>query len=273
MQDISVTVNRTECPDTTGLKIAIPRSAIEPLVGMNFVVNVLGTGGPVESLGDPNMGLTMGGDEDMMFMDEHPCFSYDWTNETACVNNTENITGAEECIWDDFMQLCNPDFKNMNCTDFCGACGTAADCLSEGVKGACMVVDAPHDIPPDAITWDDGGEKMCVEDPDKFIFGLGGNCDDNCYDCYTEQMCNNSNVPHPTEGASQAGCKWFTDQVFGDSWCDISTYAIPECNSSNCDWCFTNAACSGAGGDCVWDADFSLRRSASTESMMRVTEI
>ncbi|MFC1741665.1 LamG-like jellyroll fold domain-containing protein, partial [Nanoarchaeota archaeon] len=263
----SVDVNRTDCMATYGLRIAVPRSAIEPLTGLNFLVNVISIdgGGPRESLGDQNMDNIMGGAvDDMMYNDQHPCLYYDFTTQAECVGNTDDVTGAEECRWDDFMQICDPDFKNMNCSDFCGACGTAAECLSEGVKGSCMVASAPSPVPPDATTWD-SGTKMCVEDPSKFIFGMGGNCDDNCFDCYTEQMCNNSNVPHPTDGAASAGCKWFTDSVFGDSWCDKASFELESCDSDNCGRCFTNAYCDGAGGNCTWDGDLVLCYDNSSE--------
>ena len=167
----NITYNVT-CNTPTIVKVAINRSAIANLTGMAFQTNTLGgqVMGPVDMLGgfDSSTGgflsnFQLGGKKDFMSYTQHPCMQYDNTNQTICTTNPNNITGADGCGWDNFASRCNPnfDFRSQSCSEFCGACNTTSACLS-GANGKCMVVAAPPQLPPDAITFDNSGTASFV---------------------------------------------------------------------------------------------------------------
>ncbi|MFH0870669.1 MAG: PGF-pre-PGF domain-containing protein [archaeon] len=264
----NVSFNYT-CGSPSTLLIAINESAIN-VTAMQFAAEVSVFGPPVEMLGGFSGGefmdkIMFAGGKDMMFEDQHPCMSYDNSDETSCTTNSDNITGAENCIWDSFMEKCKPDFGSMNCSDFCGACESTGECQA-GAKGKCMVMAAPPMLPPEAKSWDDGGTKICVEDMSKFMFGSQGSCDENCKYCYSNETCSSSAYPDPMGGN---GCKWVTDPFFGKSWCDLSTVQISgsnsvfTCGANKLDRCFNSTACDGIGGN--WSVQFKVCYNASNE--------
>ncbi|MCX6709665.1 MAG: PGF-pre-PGF domain-containing protein [Candidatus Woesearchaeota archaeon] len=244
------------------LRLAINKSAISTLSGMNFMVSTLncdGTG-PVESLGGVFGGMMMdkimmGGPMDMMFMDEHPCMAYDG-NETGCANNSNNYN----CTWNSFERICNPDFSKMGCSEFCGACTDKSTCLS-GAQGKCIDVTAPPMTPPGTVVWNETGTmRMCVEDQQKFMMGGSGSCDSDCKFCYSESTCNSSVFPSPMGGK---GCKWVTDPYFGKSWCDLSTFDITKfnCGQSHLDRCMNETGCTDALGN--WSDSYKVCHSSN----------
>jgi len=254
---VNVTFNVTCSVNPSILKIAVNRSAIKNLTGMKFQTNSLKFG-PVDILGGYASGgfmnnFKLGGSIDYMFEDEHPCFTYDYTNQTACLNNTMNLTGADDCVWSNFDRLCDPDFSSQTCDSFCGACTTEANC-STGSKGKCISVTAPPFLPPNANIFG-SPSKMCVEDPSKFIFG-GGSCDSDCNNCYSQYICTNSSYPNPI--GSGSGCKWVNDAYFGDSWCDVSTFDTGSftCSATNLNRCFTQGSCTTNNGN--WSTEFNV---------------
>lgn len=244
----NITFNVT-CSTPSVLKLAINRSAISNLIGMNFMANSFKVPNPPsDTLGGEGMDKIMKmGEDDFMFMDEHPCFEYDGTTEEDCITDSQDLSGIEagDCKWDSFEELCDPDMSAMGCSEFCGACDTAVACET-GNKGKCRIVQAPPTefLPPEANTFDDGGiTSMCVEDFDSVKVSSGGDCDDDCKYCYSEKMCNNSNYPNPM--GSGPGCQWVTDPFFDQSWCDLATFntADMDCKETNPDRCFTQQTC------------------------------
>ncbi len=251
LYNVSVNIS---CGTPGVVMFAVNESALPNLKGMNFETNSFYLGQPpADQLGAYSGGsfsdkIVLGGPKDYMFEDMHPCTQYDFTNKTACENNTNNVTGADKCVWRDFEKVCDPDFSQMTCSEFCGACNSTSACLT-GAKGKCMAVDAPPILPPDAKTWNDNGAKICVEDFSKVDLSGKGSCDEDCRFCYTNETCSNSAYPDPT--GMGAGCKWVKDPYFGDEWCDYSTFdeSALQCGPGNLNRCFDQASCTGAGGN------------------------
>ncbi|MBN1792889.1 PGF-pre-PGF domain-containing protein [Candidatus Woesearchaeota archaeon] len=257
--------------DPSVMKFAVNKSAIAGLNGLSFEVNTFSnpanTGDPKDMLGSTGGDLIIyDAPKDFMFENQHPCFTYDHTSESECLSNPSNVSGADSCIWRAFENLCDPDFSMMTCDQFCGACNSTPACQS-GAKGKCMVVPAPPMPPPEAVTWDDGGNKMCVEDMGKFMMGGQGNCDENCKFCFTNETCSNSAYPNPLGTGS--GCKWVVDPFFGGSWCDLSTApttgpnSMFTCRADNMYRCFNQTDCEGVGGN--WSSQFMMCHNESRE--------
>jgi len=265
MINSSINVSMHASCSTGSLKFAVPRSAIANLQGMRFETNTITyvSGFQLwDSLGHSGDQMFMqSGQQDFMFMDQHPCFSYRGTNSSACVDNSQNITGADNCLWDSFRNDCNPDFAAAGCSEFCGACSNSSDCQSGG-KGKCTIVTAPPMLPPDAKNFTYNFQKsMCVEDMSKVIFG-SGSCDNDCKFCYSNSTCSNSVYPNPS--GSGSGCKWVTDPNFGKSWCDLSTTNFNfNCASTNFERCLNQTGCQAVGGN--WSSEFNFCWNASTE--------
>ncbi|NOZ81372.1 MAG: hypothetical protein GXP63_06910, partial [DPANN group archaeon] len=240
-------------PNPSKIFIAINRTAVASrLLGLDFETNTFiapDYRGPVDMLRGSD-GVLKAGPVDFMFDDEHPCFGYDQTNETACTTNSESIAGADSCVWNSFEQICDPDFSTMGCSEFCGSCNSTSSCES-GSKGKCMVVDAPPNLPPEAQAniWTDGGNKFCVDDFSKVEMGVGGKCDDDCHFCYSQSTCQDSDYPNPM--GSGNGCKWVNDTALGNSFCELVTFdeTSLSCGAASLDRCFTQASCTGAGGN------------------------
>ncbi|MBN2142228.1 PGF-pre-PGF domain-containing protein [Candidatus Woesearchaeota archaeon] len=266
----NITFNYT-CDAPSILLVAINESGVN-VTAMQFAIELTGSSpGPADMLGGFSDGefvdkFMLGGEMDFMFEDQHPCFSYDHTTETDCTTNTANITGADNCLWRAFEQLCDPDFSVMNCTQFCGACNSTVDCQG-GAKGKCMVVSAPPITPPDAKVWDDSGNKMCVEDMAKFMMNGKESCDNDCKFCFSNETCSNSAYPNPIGTGS--GCKWVVDPFFGGSWCDLATAptsgsnSMFECRADNMHRCFNQSDCEATGGN--WSTQFMMCYNESRE--------
>ena len=261
-------VNCTSSPNK--IQLAVNRSAITSLVGMTFQTNSLGGGitGPVDVLGGYSDAggfidnVMLYGAKDYMFESQHPCRSYNSQNSSNCTTNIAAITGASSCQWNSFERTCNPLLTggNINCSDFCGSCMGTSNCTAGG-KGKCQVVTAPSIIPPGANIWTDSGNKMCVEDPSKYVIG-GGSCDSNCNYCYSSLTCNNSAYPNPS--GTGMGCTWITDTQIGRSWCDLATASYDfGCSATNLERCFNQTSCTDAAG--TWNSPLRYCSTAGAE--------
>ncbi len=248
------------------IKVAINRSAIVGLSGLNFMVVVKGTGMPIEKLGTFGEDkMMMGGPQDMMSMGMHPCMNV--TNQNNCNSSTIISNSTYSCRWDSFMNKCAPNFMQMGgagmtCTSICGACNSTSLC-SSGAKGKCMVVQAPPNMPSSAMSssssWTNAtGRYMCVEDPTKFMFGgsSSGSCDNDCKYCYSNSTCLSSAYPNPLGVGT--GCKWVVDPLFNKAWCDLTTFNETNlnCARDSLNRCLNSSNCNTVGGN--WSSSLNL---------------
>ena len=130
------------------------------------------------------------------------CAQWDFTSKSEC-----EAQGG--CVWVDVDRICNPDMSKMTCNERCDLCGNKSACDERSPK--CI--------------WDLGGDQtlnttddFCREDHDGG-FKYGGNCQDNCHDCFDNKSCSESN----------SACRWVKDdwavQGYRCDWADMHVCA------------------------------------------------
>ena len=150
--------------------------------GMQSPIDALGKQGEDMIQFENSSGMTGGHDGEMFMYQSFGCPQYNG-RQSSCENTTDSLS----CLWDANFNFCNDNFLDATtygCSKFCGACTNSTDCVN---NPTCQ--------------WT--GANFCAEDPTKFKFG--GNCDANCYDCWTEFSCNLS--------STAGGCSWITDPL------------------------------------------------------------
>lgn len=98
------------------------------------------------------------------------CAQYDFTSKAEC-----EAQGG--CKWFSVDRICDPDLSQMTCNERCDLCNQTA-CEAKSPK--CV-----WDTPP-------YGDPFCREDWGGGGFKFGGNCNDNCFDCFDNQSCTNT---------------------------------------------------------------------------------
>ncbi len=204
------------------------------------------TGEPIDQVGEAsgeNFGtmdfMQFEGEQGFMFKDGG-CFTIG--NQSACTNTSQN--GNFSCTWNSQFNHCETNFADSTtygCSQFCGACTTSGDC-STGAKGTCQ--------------W---SGSFCMEDFSKFR--AGGNCDSNCFDCFTQAACEQS--------SSAGGCSYVTDPATNNTFCAEKGFTIKACGyesaNTSCYTCPSQAACAGISElQCTWDTTGNFCRSNET---------
>ncbi len=176
-------------------------------------------------------------------VDEGACYQWDHTNQSACENNTDGLP----CQWKDLSPtdgLCDPDFDRF-------AAGTSCFTLDDPVTCADNEHNGVGFCHWDAdVTQPNGTVGLCVEDFDPYAFG-GGDCDADCFNCFTEAQCNGSDA---NGGHEWGGCAWYTDVFNPAGWCDVK--GIKTGCAATPDDCLTQNDCTTAGWS--WNAAWNV---------------
>jgi len=124
-----------------------------------------------------------------------------------------------------------------SCSDACWACefrdNGSAWASKEAARGACLGSAAGCVFHEDSNAFN--GYGWCDMDWSKT-----GNCHKNCWECWNEDDCEDSN----------ASCKWFTDAWNDMGWCDSSS--VKTCDD-DCYMCWDQDNCKGSPANCTWD--------------------
>ena len=139
----------------------------------------------------------------------HGCAQWDFTSKGEC----ESQAG---CKWFSVDRICDPDMSAMTCNERCDLCNQTA-CDEKSPK--CV-----WDTPP-------FGNPFCREDWGGGGFKFGGNCNDNCFDCFDNQSCINSPMD----------CRYVVDSYSPNGFrCDPADMPICE---EDCFACWNQADC------------------------------
>lgn len=199
---------------------------------LNFETNSFNVS---EAATNPIDQLTDNGQDKFIFMgsgsDQGACFQYDHTNQSACESNNESAA----CIWNSFPGtqdgLCDPDFSSFTKGAACFTYNNSGDC---GNSNLSCHWEGSIQLP-------DGSTGLCVEDFSQNQFG-GGSCDDDCFNCFTQSQCQNSEA---NGGNDYGGCAWYNDTFNPNGWCDV--VGIQTGCANNPDDCYTATECTNAG--------------------------
>ncbi|PIN70269.1 hypothetical protein COV93_02220 [Candidatus Woesearchaeota archaeon CG11_big_fil_rev_8_21_14_0_20_43_8] len=223
-----------------GISFAINKSVLPQPIMLNFETNSFNTSGvdgPIDQLTNYDGGqfvdafLVMGPSQKA----GSACYMYD-DNQTGCLNQST-------CIWKPFsggMGMCDPDFASFSKGDACFTYTDEENCTASDL-GFCEWI-------PNAKT-PQGTQDICVEQfmPGQFS---GGDCDSDCFHCFTENQCENSEA---NGGSDYGGCSWYNDSFNPVGWCDMVGLNF-GCDSVPDD-CFTPSMCSDAGW--YWNSTYS----------------
>ncbi len=276
--NLSVPVNTLKTCGTGDIKIAINKTDINGLLGkVNFdVVTAQDTAPttPSDSLGSfGDNKMMFFNTEDTMFSSQDPCKYYSGQNSINCTTNIASRTGATNCTWNSFDNICNPNFGAQSCANFCGACINATDCTTTGGRGKCKPAPAPPMVPLGMNNFSYLSQNsVCVEDQALFLSSSGGSCDSDCQNCYSERTCNVS--AYPTLNAIQTkGCAWNTDPQFSKSWCEPSfvIYNFACGAGTQLERCFNQTACLAVNGN--WTAPLNLCWNATNPPTDQIKEL
>ncbi|RME31119.1 hypothetical protein D6789_03735, partial [Candidatus Woesearchaeota archaeon] len=225
---------------------------------LNFETNTFNTTeattNPIDQLTDYSGGAL----DPWLFMgpgvDEGACYQWDHTNQTTCENNTEGIP----CLWTPFGPpgddgLCDPDFASFSSGVSCFTLDDQTTCEDNANNGVGFCHWEPD------VTQPNGSVGVCVEDFLPSEFG-DVDCDSECFFCFTEAQCNNSEA---NGGREWGGCTWYTDPFNPGGWCDVKGIKT-GCSASPRD-CFTQADCTAAGWS--WDSTWSTCLKQATDEV------
>ncbi len=136
------------------------------------------------------------------------CPAWDYTSKVECESN-------QGCRWDETNQKCLINSGSLTCDQVCDKCNQT-QCNAKSPK-------CKWDVPP-------VGQPFCREDYSSG-FKSGGNCQQNCLDCYDNQSCT----------GSTAGCRWVKDAMSSNGYhCNPADMPICE---EDCFQCFSTQDC------------------------------
>lgn len=172
-------------------------------------------------------------------------FKFDDLNSGNCVEaggvwKSEQWTDANGNVqWDNWCEM-NFGFGTDSCANSCWAC----EFQDNGTDWSSNLTarDACDNSPSGCNFYEDSnafnGRGWCDMDWQK-----QGNCEDNCWDCWDQGQCGNSN----------AGCKWFVDPWNDNTgWCDDKN--IKTCED-DCFMCWDQNNCGQSSASCTWNTD------------------
>jgi hypothetical protein len=154
------------------------------------------------------------------------CPAWDYTSKVQCESNPG-------CRWESVSQKCLINSGSLTCDQVCDKCNQT-QCNAKAPK-------CKWDVPP-------VGSPFCREDYSGG-FKYGGNCQQNCFDCFDNQSCT----------GSTAGCRWVKDAMSPTGYhCDPADK--PIC-AEDCFQCFSPQDCLASNNSlkafkstnyCVW---------------------
>ncbi|MFH0977727.1 MAG: PGF-pre-PGF domain-containing protein [Candidatus Woesearchaeota archaeon] len=231
------------------MTIAVKKSTIIPITGMNFETNSFTENNANEG-GGPNDMLRGGAGNDP-FMGAGPkeggmnCFQFD-NSEQNCNNGTDDFA----CKYNTQFHRCEPDFAQFNdCSNACFSCQNETAC-NTSATGICQWTTNPKGSPP----------KICVESFNPFEGGGGGDCSNDCYACFADLQCNYSKANGGSTG--YGGCQWFTDPFSGKGFCEVKGFKVPSCTAQDWNGCTSKQSCESDGWN--WSLSYYLCNKNST---------
>ncbi|MBT7927794.1 PGF-pre-PGF domain-containing protein [Candidatus Woesearchaeota archaeon] len=184
-------------------------------------------------------------ESDTFFGGDATGFEFNDLNEGTCANAggewiSEQWTDPTGAIYFDEWCEMNFGFGSESCEDSCWACEQQNNGSSwstvDDARGACEESASGCNFWADSYAFN--GLGWCDMNWQK-----QGNCDQNCWDCWETDMCQDSN----------AECKWFVDP-WNDNmgWCDDKN--IKTCDD-DCFMCWDSNNCGDSDADCTWNTD------------------
>ena len=224
-----------------GLTIVLNKSVLPQPIKLNFETNSFNV---TEARANPIDQLTDNGFDPFLFMGPganagSDCFLNDG-NESACLADPA-------CMWTPLGPgdgLCDPDFNSFSATDACFFYDNTNQTACENSPLGCEWV-------PNATT-PDGVQNLCVLmfAPGSFF---GGDCDSDCFNCFTEVQCQNSEA---NGGSQYGGCEWYNDSFNSEGWCDIEGLRS-GCEETVAD-CLDNTSCETRTAGGFWNSIYSV---------------